>query len=80
MCIRDSAQAADENLYTTVKTPAPRGCIYDTNGEALVVNRPSQTVVADPEVADNRDVVRRLSTVLGLSLIHISSTAPTEGV
>ena len=60
------AQAAEENLYTTVKTPAPRGCIYDTNGEALVVNRPSQTVVADPEVADNRDVVRRLSTVLGL--------------
>ena len=48
-----------------MKTPAPRGCIYD-NGEALVVNRPSQTVVADPEVADNRDVVRRLSTVLGL--------------
>lgn len=31
-----------------------------------MVNRPSQTVVADPEVADNRDVVRRLSTVLGL--------------
>lgn len=60
------AEAAEENLYTTVKTPAPRGCIYDTNGEALVVNRPSQTVVADPEVADNRDVVRRLSTVLGL--------------
>ena len=53
------AQAAEENLYTTVKTPAPRGCIYDTNGEALVVNRPSQTVVADPEVADNRDVVRQ---------------------
>ncbi|MEC4272584.1 penicillin-binding protein 2 [Adlercreutzia sp. R25] len=60
------AAAAEKNLYTTVKTPAPRGCIYDTNGEALVVNRPSQTVVADAEVADNRDVVRRLSTVLGL--------------
>ena len=28
------------------------------------MNRPSQTVVADPEVADNRDVVRRLSTCL----------------
>ena len=26
------AQAAEENLYTTVKTPAPRGCIYDTGG------------------------------------------------
>lgn len=60
------AEAAEENLYTTVKTPAPRGCIYDANGEPLVVNRASQTVVADAEVADNRDVVRRLSTVLGV--------------
>lgn len=60
------AEAAEENLYTTVKTPAPRGCIYDAYGEPLVVNRPSQTVIADPEVADNRDVVRRLSTVLGV--------------
>ena len=60
------ADAAEQNLYTTVKTPAPRGCIYDTNGVALVTNRPAQAVLADPEVVDNRDVVRRLSTVLGL--------------
>lgn len=60
------ADAAEQNLYTTVKTPAPRGCIYDTNGVPLAVNRPAQAVLADPEVADNRDVVRRLSTVLGV--------------
>ena len=60
------ASAAERNLYTTVKTPAPRGNIYDVNGVPLVTNRPSQTVVADPEVADNRDVVRRLSAVLGV--------------
>ncbi|WP_302964652.1 penicillin-binding protein 2 [uncultured Adlercreutzia sp.] len=60
------ADAAEQNLYTTVKTPAPRGCIYDTNGVSLAVNRPAQAVLADPEVADNRDVVRRLSTVLGV--------------
>ncbi len=60
------ANAAEQNLYTTVKTPAPRGCIYDTNGVPLAVNRPAQAVLADPEVADNRDVVRRLSTVLGV--------------
>ena len=60
------ADAAEQNLYTTVKTPAPRGCIYDATGVALVTNRPAQAVLADPEVADNRDVVRRLSTVLGL--------------
>lgn len=60
------ADAAEQNLYTTVKTPAPRGCIYDATGVALVTNRPAQAVLADPEVVDNRDVVRRLSTVLGL--------------
>lgn len=60
------AHAAEENLYTTVNTPAPRGCIYDRNGVPLVVNRSTQAVLADPEVADNRDVIRRLATVLGL--------------
>ncbi|WP_296010365.1 penicillin-binding protein 2 [uncultured Adlercreutzia sp.] len=67
------ADAAEQNLYTTVKTPAPRGAIYDTNGVALVANRPSQTVVADPEVADNRDVIRRLSAVLGVPANVVSS-------
>lgn len=60
------ADAAEQNLYTTVNTPAPRGGIFDCHGEPLVVNRSTQAVLADPEVADNRDVIRRLSTVLGL--------------
>lgn len=60
------AQAAEANLYTTVNTPAPRGCIYDSKGVPLVTNRSTQAVLADPEVADNRDVIRRLATVLGL--------------
>lgn len=43
------AQAAEENLYTTVKTPAPRGCIYDTNGEGFGgESARARTVVADP--------------------------------
>jgi penicillin-binding protein 2 len=60
------AEAAEKNLYTTVNTPAPRGGIYDRNGIALVLNRPSQTVVADSEVSSNTNVIRRLSAVLGL--------------
>ncbi|MCI9261262.1 penicillin-binding protein 2 [uncultured Adlercreutzia sp.] len=60
------AHAAEKNLYTTVSTPAPRGCIYDSKGVPLVTNRSTQAVLADPEVADNRDVIRRLATVLGL--------------
>ena len=79
------ADAAEQNLYTTVKTPAPRGAIYDTNGVALVANRPSQTVVADPEVADNRDVIRRLSAVLGVpanvvSVSYTHLTLPTTAI
>ena len=60
------ARQADENTYSTVYTPAPRGIIYDTDGVALVQNRSSLTVLADGDVADDHDVVQRLSTVLGL--------------
>lgn len=59
---------ADENAYTTVSTQAPRGIIYDADGIALVTNRTSMTVVADADVADDRDVMRRLSAVLGIPL------------
>ncbi|MCI8468307.1 MAG: penicillin-binding protein 2, partial [Eggerthellaceae bacterium] len=57
---------AEKNLYSTVSTPAPRGLIYDSQGIPLVKNRSSQTVLADADVADDRDVVRRLSAVLGV--------------
>ncbi|MGN0301402.1 MAG: penicillin-binding protein 2, partial [Anaerotardibacter sp.] len=33
---------AEENLYTTVATPAPRGVVYDCDGIALVTNRQVQ--------------------------------------
>lgn len=59
-------EEATENLYTTVKTPAPRGVIYDADGIALVTNRQVQTVLADAEVANNHDVLLRLSALLGL--------------
>ncbi len=60
------AAEAQENLYTTVSTPAPRGFICDADGRALVKNRLSLTVLADPDAADDRDVVQRLSAVLGV--------------
>lgn len=59
---------AIDNLMTTVNTPAPRGCIYDRNGVALVNNRTSQTVLADPDVLSDNDVMKRLSAVLGIPL------------
>ncbi len=57
---------ANENLYTTVSTTAPRGCIYDAAGIPLVKNRTSLTVVADAEVAKDRTVIQRLSALLGI--------------
>ncbi|WP_080798168.1 penicillin-binding protein 2 [Arabiibacter massiliensis] len=58
--------ASEENKYATVLEPAPRGFICDADGLPLVRNRSSLTVLADPDVADDRDVVLRLSAVLGV--------------
>ena len=60
------SEEAQANLYTTVSTPAPRGIIYDSQGVALVANRQVQTVLADSDVADNPDVLLRLSSLLGI--------------
>lgn len=57
---------AAANATTSIKTPAPRGTIFDCSGKVLVKNRDSLTVLAEKEVADNYDVLSRLSVVLGL--------------
>ncbi len=62
----DYAAKAEKNLYTSVSTPAPRGYIYDVKGNVLAGNKSLQTVLADPEVADDPVVLRRLSGVLGI--------------
>lgn len=69
MQVIDTSQYAaqsDRNRFSTVSTPAPRGYIYDADGVALVQNRSSLTVLADADVADNRDTVNRLSAILGI--------------
>ena len=58
--------ASEANKYATVRKPAPRGLICDADGLPLVRNRTSLTVLADPDVADDRDVVLRLSALLGV--------------
>lgn len=57
---------AESNLYTTVRTPAPRGVIYDRDGVPLVMNRQVLTVLADADVAKNTNVILRLSALLGI--------------
>ncbi len=59
-------QEAEENLSTSVSTPAPRGCIFDVRGRELVANKANQTVLADPSVAQDADTILRLSAVLGI--------------
>ncbi len=60
------ALKAQQNLYATVHRPAPRGQIFDARGLALVKNRSAFTVLADADVVSNRDVVGRLSALLGM--------------
>ncbi len=57
---------ADRNKFATMYTPAPRGRILDAGGTALVDNRVALTILAEGDVADNAEVVGRLSAVLGL--------------
>ena len=59
-------ELSSSNTYTSVYAAAPRGIIYDRNGIELVRNRTSLTVVADSDVANDADVVCRLSTLLGI--------------
>ena len=69
MQVLSSSQYKNEalqNKYTTVATPAPRGLIYDSDGRLLVKNRTALTVLADASVANDHDVVLRLSAVLGI--------------
>ena len=63
---QDYQTKANENLFTTVYTPAPRGIIYDASGIPLVRNHSSYTVLAAPEVAEDHDVIMRLSALLGI--------------
>lgn len=57
---------SDENQLTTVKTSAPRGRIFDTEGIVIVDNEITPTILANPEVAEDRSVLMRLSALTGL--------------
>ncbi|MBR3257768.1 MAG: penicillin-binding protein 2, partial [Eggerthellaceae bacterium] len=59
-------ELSTSNTFTSVYSAAPRGIIYDRNGIELVRNRTSLTVVAGADVANDADVVTRLSTLLGI--------------
>ena len=58
---------SEKNRIRLVRVPAPRGVVYDRNGEILVDNRPSFDVVFVPEDAGERrrQVLKTLAGYLG---------------
>ena len=59
-------QAAEENKLSTIKTPAARGRIFDTEGIVMVDNQTVSAIMADADVAEDRNVLMRLSALLGV--------------
>ncbi len=54
------------NRTRTIRTAAPRGRILDRNGIEMVTNRPSLTVVADPDAVSDVVEVQLLSNLCGM--------------
>lgn len=61
------------NATTALKTPAPRGNIFDCKGNVLVKNRSSLTVLAESDVANDNSVLNCLSVVLGIPFNIVKS-------
>ena len=62
-------QQAESNRTRTVTSFASRGRILDRNGVELVTNRPSLTVCAYSDVADDTIEITLLSNLLGIPVV-----------
>jgi len=62
-------QLAEKNRIRVVKIPAPRGNIYDRNGELLVTNRGSLSILymLPPSSQPDMELLAQLSDILDLS-------------
>lgn len=60
------ARLSELNRTRTIRTAAPRGRILDRNGNEIVTNRPSLTVVAGPDVVQDVVEVQLLSNLCGM--------------
>ncbi len=66
---------AQENQFAILKTDAPRGVIFDRNGEPLAVNLPSFNVTITPaflprDPAERQAVFERLSLLTGVPVTN----------
>lgn len=73
---------SNENMTAKVSVPANRGRILDRNGNELVGNRPSITVMGKRTLAEDTALVHRLSLVLGIpkGIIRRNLLDDAEGV
>lgn len=67
----DYAKQAESNRTRTISVEAPRGRILDRNGTELVTNRPSLTVVATSDVADDTIKVHLLANLIGMPAMAV---------
>lgn len=81
---------ADQNRLRDVDVPAPRGVIYDRNGEILARNQPSFSVVivpgdipddeeGEPEGSSDALVLDRLLATLARPVAGLEQLAPAPG-
>ena len=62
----DYQQQAESNRTRTISLAAQRGRILDRSGNEIVGNRPSITIIAKPEVAENSIEVQLLGNLIGM--------------
>ena len=60
------AEQAESNRRSTIYTQAPRGRILDRNGDEIVTNRSSLTLVADGDVVDDIVEVQLIANLVGM--------------
>lgn len=65
------ARQATQNRVRQVSTVAPRGRILDRHGRELVTNRPTLAVVAESRVAEDAELLNRLSALLDVSVAEL---------
>ena len=71
----DLAELATENQFAILQTDAPRGVIFDRNGEPLAINQPSFDVTITPaflpaDEAERQAVYERLSLLTGVPVTN----------
>ncbi len=60
------SKQAEQNRTRTISLAAQRGRILDRNGNEIVGNRPSLTVVSKPSVVENEIEVKLLANLIGM--------------